>query len=103
MVNTQMHAGMDWVSGTLHGFGAAAGVDIRPIGWNTDTVNLAANQHNFVVSLNGQRRVVTFDDDELEDLTADPRLQILVEGDLREFLHDACAETYCPAESVFPW
>ena len=60
-------------------------------------------QHNFVVSLNGQRRVVTFDDDELEDLTADPRLQILVEGDLREFLHDACAETYCPAESVFPW
>ena len=80
MVNTQMHAGMDWVSGTLHGFGAAAGVDIRPIGWNTDTVNLAANQHNFVVSLNGQRRVVTFDDDELEDLTADPRLQILVEG-----------------------
>lgn len=103
MVETQMRAGMEWIARTLRELGTAEGADIRPIGWNTDTLNLAASQHNFVVALNGQRQVITFDDEELEDLTGDPRLQILVEGDLREFLRDTSGESCGQADAVCPW
>lgn len=102
MLDTQLYVGMDWIARTLRAIGHGQGVDIRPIGWDTDTVNLRASRHHFVVSLNGQRRVVTFDDADLEDLPDDPRLQILIEGDLRAFLSDDCADVYCQDASQFP-
>lgn len=102
MLDTELHVGMDWVVRTLRALGHGQGVDIRPIGWDPDTVNLKASRHHFVVSLNGQRRVVTFDDADLEDVRDDPRVQILIEGDLLAFLSDDCADGHRPDASPFP-
>ena len=78
---------MDWVAAKLRGIGAAEGITVSPLGWDANIVDLKANCHNFVVSLDGQRLVVTFSDADLEDVSEDPRLQIEVEGNLRAFLH----------------
>ena len=103
MRDTQLRSGMDWVARTLRELGHDQGVDIHPISWDTDDADLNASRHHFVLSLNGQRRVVPLEDADLLDVAADPRLQILIENDLRAFLNDDCAEVYRPAESVFAW
>ena len=77
MLNTQLHVGMNWIAKTLRALGHGGG-----------------GHSHFVVSLNGQRRVVTFDEADLENMPDDPRLQILIEGDLRAFLSDDCADPY---------
>lgn len=88
MSDRQMQTGMDWVESRLSGLaeGQAASIDTR--GWEADSTNLAAGRRQLVVSLNGQRQVVTFDDAELEEVPSDRRLQIIVEGGLRAFLND---------------
>lgn len=88
MQDRQMQAGMDWVEARLSGLAEGQEVTIKPRGWETDTINFAAARRHFVVLLNGQRQVVTFEDVDLEDVPSDPRLQIMVEGDLRAFLND---------------
>ena len=88
MSEKQMQAGMDWIATKLRGIGAVEGITVSPLGWDANIVDLKADCHNFVVSLNGQRVVVTFNDADLEDVSEDPRLQIEVEGNLRAFLHE---------------
>ena len=87
MSDTQMRAGMDWVETRLSGLAEGQDVTIKPRGWQTDNIDLTGRRH-LVVSLNGQRQVVTFDDADLEEVPSDRRLQIIVEGDLRAFLND---------------
>ena len=87
MQEKQMRAGMDWVEARLSGLAEGQEVTIKPRGWEADTITFAGRRH-FVVLLNGERHVVTFDDADLEDVPSDPRLQIMVEGDLRAFLND---------------
>ncbi len=87
MSDTQMQAGMEWVAAKLKGLSQNKGLAVSPIGWDADFLDLGTSRHNFVVWLNGERQVVTFEDADLEDVPADPRLQIVVEGDLLAFLH----------------
>ena len=86
MSDTQMQAGMQWVEARLKGLGEDEGSAVSPLGWDADILDLRTNRHNLVVLLNGQRQVMTFDDADLEDVPADPRLQIEVEGDLLALL-----------------
>ena len=78
---------MDWVETRLSGLAEGQDVTIKPRGWKTDNIDFTGRRH-YVVLLNGQRQVVTFDDADLEEVPSDRRLQIIVEGDLRAFLND---------------
>lgn len=88
MSDTQIRAGMDWMEATLDRLGQDQGSLISTLGWDTDAVDIQGSQHNFVLSLNGQREILTFDDVALEDLPEDRSLQMQVEGALRALLND---------------
>ena len=97
MSDTETDTGMEWVATRLTGLGQGRRVTIVPLEWRADTLHLQPARHNFVLLLNGQIQVVPFDDADLEDLPADPRLQIQVEEDLRVFLNDQLRATALPA------
>jgi len=80
--------GMQWIAERFFLLSEGQGVKVSPLGWNADTTGIDAPRHHFVVLLNGQRKVITFDNEDLEDLSTDPRVRIMVEGDLRAFLND---------------
>ena len=88
MSDRQMQAGMDWVETRLSGLVEGQAVTIATRGWKTDQIDCADACRHFVLLLNGQRQVVTFDDADLEEVLSDRRLQIIVEGGLRAFLND---------------
>lgn len=88
MFDEQLQRGMDWVAARLARLSEGQGVDIRPLGWDVDTAEFDPRHHHYVVSLNGRRHVATFDDDDLGEVPDDPRMQLVVDGDLRAFLND---------------
>lgn len=96
MAEKQMQAGMNWVVERLSELGQDQGLSINSLGWDADTVDHRASRHDFVVLLNGQRQVVTFDDADLEAVPVDLSLQLEVAGDLRAFLNDQLRGSLLP-------
>ena len=88
MSDEQMVAGMRWVSSRLTELGQRHGTAVSSLGWDADAVAVGGNRHSYAPLMNGQRRAMTFDDADREDLPEDPRLQIQVEWELRALLED---------------
>ena len=71
MSDRQMQTGMDWVETRLSGLAEGQTASINTRGWEIDSTDLTASRRQLVVSLNGQRQVVTFDDADLEARISD--------------------------------
>ena len=71
MSDRQMQTGMDWVETRLSGLAEGQTASINTRGWEIDSTDLTASRRQLVVSLNGQRQVVTFDDADLEARMSD--------------------------------
>jgi len=88
MSDTQVQAGMDWVETRLRALAEGQAGTINRHGWEADKVDVAARRGHFVLRLNGERQVVTFDHEDLEEVPSNRHTQIIVDAGLRAFLND---------------
>lgn len=88
MFEHMMQSGMDWVAARVQQLAESHGVEVTPLGWDADIIDLKAGRHLLVVLVHGHRTVIAFDDATLEDVVEDPLCQVAVDGHLRAFVNE---------------
>jgi hypothetical protein len=82
----ELETGTRWIDQTLSELATAAGLPVENLGWHVSTEDFKASRHSLVVVANGTRRVLTFKDEDLEDIPGDSGVQSGVESYLRSFV-----------------
>lgn len=88
MFEQMMQRGKDWVAARMQQLAQHQGVEVTPLGWDADTIDLEAERHLLVVLVSGHRTVIAFDDETLVTVVEEPLSQTIVDGRLRGFLDD---------------